>query len=142
MLAMGQNWSQKGLVRFGAYLESRAAVALWGQWEAKQARMADLASPMGFEKHREDFGQTLGRWGVPTGPYLVLPVFGPSNFRDSPGLGVDLSVDPLGKVAQDGAYWSAWAARAVSFISLIAHLRIALGSPLTSSGANPSSRGS
>ncbi len=75
--------------------------------------LGDVASEMGIEKHREDFGQTLGRWGVPTGPYLVLPVFGPSNFRDSPGLGVDLSVDPLGKVAQDGAYWSAWAARAV-----------------------------
>jgi phospholipid-binding lipoprotein MlaA len=49
----------------------------------------DPATDVGFEKHREDFGQTLGVWGVPTGPYLVLPVFGPSNVRDGFGFGVD-----------------------------------------------------
>ncbi|MEI7445226.1 MAG: VacJ family lipoprotein [Burkholderiales bacterium] len=49
----------------------------------------DPASDVGMEKHREDFGQTLGVWGVPTGPYLVLPFFGPSNVRDGVGFGVD-----------------------------------------------------
>jgi phospholipid-binding lipoprotein MlaA len=49
----------------------------------------DPASDIGLQKHREDFGQTLGVWGVPTGPYLVLPVFGPSNVRDGIGFGVD-----------------------------------------------------
>ncbi|MFO0233247.1 MAG: VacJ family lipoprotein [Burkholderiales bacterium] len=49
----------------------------------------DPASEAGYVKHREDFGQTLGVWGVPTGPYLVLPVFGPSNVRDGVGFGVD-----------------------------------------------------
>jgi phospholipid-binding lipoprotein MlaA len=49
----------------------------------------DPASDVGLEKHREDFGQTLGVWGVPTGPYLVLPLFGPSNVRDGLGFGVD-----------------------------------------------------
>jgi phospholipid-binding lipoprotein MlaA len=49
----------------------------------------DPASEAGYRKHREDFGQTLGVWGVPTGPYLVLPVFGPSNLRDGVGFGVD-----------------------------------------------------
>jgi phospholipid-binding lipoprotein MlaA len=43
----------------------------------------DPASRMGLERHEEDFGQTLGRWGVPAGPYLVLPVLGPSTLRDS-----------------------------------------------------------
>jgi phospholipid-binding lipoprotein MlaA len=43
----------------------------------------------GVPQHREDFGQTLGRWGVGSGPYLVLPVFGPSNLRDACGLAVD-----------------------------------------------------
>ena len=43
----------------------------------------DVASPMGLEKHEEDFGQTLGRWGVESGPYLVLPILGPSTLRDA-----------------------------------------------------------
>ena len=50
----------------------------------------DPASEMGLVKHREDFGQTLGAWGVPPGPYLVLPLFGPSNVRDGIGFGVDV----------------------------------------------------
>jgi len=49
----------------------------------------DPASDIGMQKHREDFGQTLGVWGVPTGPYLVLPIFGPSDVRDGIGFGVD-----------------------------------------------------
>jgi phospholipid-binding lipoprotein MlaA len=50
----------------------------------------DPASDVGLEKHREDFGQTLGVWGVPSGPYIVLPVLGPSNARDTVGFGVDV----------------------------------------------------
>lgn len=49
----------------------------------------DVATPMGLEKHEEDFGQTLGRWGVGSGPYLVIPFLGPSTFRDATGRGVD-----------------------------------------------------
>ena len=49
----------------------------------------DPASGWGLEKHNEDFGQTLGYWGVPAGPYLVLPLLGPSDVRDALGLGVD-----------------------------------------------------
>jgi phospholipid-binding lipoprotein MlaA len=54
----------------------------------------DVASKWGFEKHNEDFGQTLGVWGVPSGPYLVIPFFGPSTFRDGPALIVDAYTDP------------------------------------------------
>lgn len=54
----------------------------------------DVASKWGFEKHNEDFGQTLGRWGVPSGPYLVIPLFGPSTLRDGPALIVDTYTDP------------------------------------------------
>ncbi len=43
----------------------------------------DVASEMGIEKHKEDFGQTLGYWGVPSGPYLMLPFLGPSTLRDA-----------------------------------------------------------
>ena len=49
----------------------------------------DVATDFGLEKHSEDFGQTLGYWGVESGPYLVLPFFGPSNIRDSIGFVVD-----------------------------------------------------
>jgi len=49
----------------------------------------DVATPMGLRKHNEDFGQTLGRWGIGSGPYLVLPFFGPSSPRDGIGLFVD-----------------------------------------------------
>lgn len=45
----------------------------------------DVASEMGMEKHKEDFGQTLGYWGVPSGPYLMLPFLGPSTVRDAVG---------------------------------------------------------
>lgn len=49
----------------------------------------DPASEWGLDRHNEDFGQTLGYWGVPPGPYLVLPFFGPSNPRDTVGLTAD-----------------------------------------------------
>lgn len=49
----------------------------------------DPASAGGIPKHTEDFGQTLGYWGVPPGPYLMLPILGPSNPRDALGLAVD-----------------------------------------------------
>ena len=49
----------------------------------------DVASRLDMPKHDEDFGQTLGHWGVGNGPFLVLPLLGPSNVRDGVGLGVD-----------------------------------------------------
>lgn len=45
----------------------------------------DVATPMGLEKNNEDFGQTLGKWGLGSGPYLVLPLLGPSTVRDTAG---------------------------------------------------------
>lgn len=53
----------------------------------------DVATDMGLEKNREDFGQTLGVWGVGDGPYVVLPLFGASNVRDTVGLAVDIETD-------------------------------------------------
>ena len=55
----------------------------------------DIASDVGIERHREDFGQTLGRWGIPAGPYLVLPLLGPSTLRDTVALPVDWHFDVL-----------------------------------------------
>ncbi|MGZ8254645.1 MAG: MlaA family lipoprotein [Burkholderiaceae bacterium] len=53
----------------------------------------DVASRMGLERHREDFGQTLGKWGFGQGPFLVLPLFGPSSIRDGAGIGVETVLD-------------------------------------------------
>jgi len=57
--------------------------------------MLDVASGMGLEKQNEDFGQTLGHYGISSGPYLVLPVLGPSSTRDAGGLMFDLASDPV-----------------------------------------------
>jgi phospholipid-binding lipoprotein MlaA len=54
----------------------------------------DIATPAGLRKHNEDLGQTLGYWGVPSGPYLMLPILGPSTFRDTAALPADLWGDP------------------------------------------------
>jgi len=62
------------------------------------AGIIDVATPMGLPEHNEDFGQTLGYWGMQTGPYLVLPLLGPSNVRDGLGLIPDAMVDPVGEV--------------------------------------------
>lgn len=59
------------------------------------AGLIDVASMINLPKHKEDFGQTLGYWGVPTGPYLVLPFFGPSSPRGVAGLVGDAAMNPI-----------------------------------------------
>jgi phospholipid-binding lipoprotein MlaA len=59
------------------------------------AGLADVATKLGFPKHQEDFGQTLGVWGVKPGPYVMLPLFGPSTMRDAVAKPLDLYADPL-----------------------------------------------
>ncbi|MEZ5741223.1 MAG: VacJ family lipoprotein [Burkholderiaceae bacterium] len=76
--------------------------------------LTDLASEMGFRKNNEDFGQTLGAWGVPPGPYLVLPLFGPSDVRDFGGFIVDSLTDPLNEVAPDGGSLTAASATRIN----------------------------
>jgi phospholipid-binding lipoprotein MlaA len=55
--------------------------------------LLDVATEMRLEKHREDFGQTLGYWGVKPGPYVVLPLLGPSTLRDTLALPLDMQGD-------------------------------------------------
>lgn len=59
------------------------------------AGINDFATEAGIPKHDEDFGQTTAVWGVDSGPYLVLPIFGPSNPRDGVGMLVDSLIDPF-----------------------------------------------
>ena len=62
----------------------------------------DIATEMGFDHQYEDFGQTLGRWGVPAGAYVVLPVFGPSSVRDAAALPLDRPASPA-LIINDGS---------------------------------------
>lgn len=57
--------------------------------------LIDVASEIGLDKHHEDFGQTLAVWGVPYGPYLVLPFLGPSSPRDAAGTVADGFMNPI-----------------------------------------------
>jgi len=79
------------------------------------AGLADLATDAGAAPQSGDFGQTLYTWGFEDGPYLVLPVFGPSDVRDAIGLGVDDEMDPFGWLAFVHGYsgitygrWALW----------------------------------
>ena len=73
----------------------------------------DVASHMELPKHNEDFGQTLGVWGVSDGPYIVLPFLNASTLRDTVGLVVDASVDPLYDISDSEARIAAIALKTV-----------------------------
>ena len=93
----------QGKVKAGAGDAARfvvnTVIGVFGLW--------DVASPMGLEKHEEDFGQTLGWYGVPPGPYFVIPLLGPSTARDAPAR----AVDPAwfyNDYLPDRVYWGWW----------------------------------
>lgn len=82
--------------------------------------LIDLASMDGIPKANEDFGQTLGYWGVGSGAYIVLPFFGPSSLRDTTGLVVDtLAFDPISYIEEPAVRNSM---RAFSFLNIRANL--------------------
>ena len=74
----------------------------------------DVATEFGLEKHNEDFGQTLGHWGVGDGPFLMLPLLGPSNLRDTVGLVTDFKLDPITYVDPSRDRNILWGSRSVS----------------------------
>lgn len=74
----------------------------------------DFASDFGLEKHEEDFGQTFGRWGAGPGAYVVVPIFGPRDVRDTAGLVLDSYVDPVGGLNNVAARNTLLATRVVS----------------------------
>lgn len=80
-------------------LKGRAAgesfTRLWVNTFFGLGGLLDVATEMRIPRHNEDFGQTLGYWGVGPGPYLVLPLLGPSTLRDTAALPIDWAGDPL-----------------------------------------------
>ncbi|HJU19768.1 MAG TPA: VacJ family lipoprotein [Stellaceae bacterium] len=81
---------QRDPQRLGISLERFAVNTTIGM-----AGLVDVASRWGIPRATADFGETLYSWGISSGPYLVLPVLGPSNPRDAVGMAVDSYVDPL-----------------------------------------------
>ena len=77
------------------------------------AGLFDVASHMELPKHKEDFGQTLGYWGVGEGPYLILPFFGPSTLRDTTGMVIESPYHPVNQIEDPETYWAVVALMAV-----------------------------
>lgn len=73
----------------------------------------DFATDWGMPKHNEDFGQTMGFYGVGTGPYIVLPILGPSNLRDTAGLFADAVVDPIYQIDEHRTKWAVVALKGI-----------------------------
>ncbi len=73
----------------------------------------DVASHMDLPKHNEDFGQTLGYWGVSSGPYLVLPFLGPSTLRDGLAKPLDWELEPISTIDDNETYWATQGLKAV-----------------------------
>jgi phospholipid-binding lipoprotein MlaA len=74
----------------------------------------DIATEMGIYKHPNDFGLTLARWGVGSGPYVVLPFYGPSSVRDAAGTGVFLAYGPSAQISPPSASYGALALNLVN----------------------------
>ena len=76
--------------------------------------LLDPATEMGLTRRSEDFGQTLGRWGVPDGPYMVVPIFGPSTVRDTFGLILDRETSPAAIPQTDTGRYATFGVEAIS----------------------------
>ena len=91
------------------------------------AGLIDVGTEMGLERRVEDFGQTMGVWGMGSGPYLVLPLLGPSSVRDAFGTAVDIVTDPLLISTRDTLRYSASALRFVDDRARLLHTDLILG---------------
>ena len=91
------------------------------------AGLIDVGTEMGLERRMEDFGQTMGVWGMGSGPYLVLPLLGPSSVRDAFGAAVDILTDPLRIYTRDTLRYSAAALRLVDDRAYLLRTDIILG---------------
>ncbi len=121
-------------------LQLKAESALVGTWRFMinttmgVAGLFDPATAMGAPQKPEDFGQTLGRWGVGPGPYIVLPILGPSNLRDTTGLVADQlafnEVRMLGLNENSHEQWLYLTLRAIDARSQTAFRYYEMGSPM------------
>ncbi|MCV6590554.1 MAG: VacJ family lipoprotein [Marinobacterium sp.] len=94
ILNSGLQGKVEGAVTSAVRLVFNSTIGLFG--------VLDVATPMGLQEQDEDFGQTLAVWGVDSGPYLVLPLLGPSTVRDTVGLTGDYLADPVSWIDDTG----------------------------------------
>ena len=100
-------WSlANSLMQFKARAAADTAVRLSVNTFLGFAGVIDLADAMGIERHKEDFGQTLGYWGVPGGPYVVLPFLGNFTLRDASALPVDFKGDMVSNLSHQRSRYS------------------------------------
>ena len=95
-----QGKPREGATDLGRFVVN-SVFGIFGLW--------DIATPLGMEKHYEDFGQTLGVWGIPSGPYLVIPLLGPSSARDGPAKVIDPQWYWPKWIDNDPLYWAVFA---------------------------------
>ena len=96
---LSEPWSAVNLMLQGRFKEGASDLGRFGtNSTVGMLGFVDFASDWGMPRHGEEFGRTLGSWGIDTGAYLVLPLFGPSNMRDAAALPVDSFGNPLGYV--------------------------------------------
>ncbi len=93
----------------------------------------DVATNAGLPSYKEDFGQTLGYWGLPPGAYFMLPIFGPSNLRDTVGFAGDIVTDPFFSIETGKIYWGFATLRIVDFRAD----RLTAGEILTDAALDP-----
>jgi len=86
----GLQLKPKETAETGARVVVNSIIGLYG--------LIDVGTPMGLQRHTADFGQTLGYWGMPSGPYVVLPLLGPSTARDTAALLLDRHGDLWGQI--------------------------------------------
>jgi phospholipid-binding lipoprotein MlaA len=86
----GLQLKPKETLETGARVVVNSTIGLYG--------LIDVGTHMGLQRYTADFGQTLGYWGMPAGPYVVIPLLGPSTARDTAALLVDRHGDPWGQI--------------------------------------------
>lgn len=95
---------QRGFSETGRFL----ANSTWGI-----LGFVDVGKDLGMVTYREDFGQTLATWGVPDGPYVVVPILGPRTLRDATMIPLNFAADPTFWIQDDVTRWSLYLVRAV-----------------------------
>jgi phospholipid-binding lipoprotein MlaA len=95
---------------------------IWLNTLAGAGGLVDVATDQGLPFHEADFGATLGAWGIPAGPYLVLPLLGPSDPRDGIGIAVDTYLDPFNvKTSASGNDNAGYIREAIQVVDTEAH---------------------
>lgn len=118
---LGEPWNAINQIVQGRPLRAAETLGRFTINTITSLGFADPARRLGLSAEEENFGTTLGYYGIPSGPYLVLPIFGPSTFRDAVGIVVDGQARPQKYLLEnhDGLYWADQSLRGIDARSQI-----------------------